>query len=257
MQSGTGYPKTDPALAVFIGGAPSPLLERKKYCAAFIAGIFTAALSILENGKMTPLAFRKRLDKARIDFDKDAAEEANRLLKRISTTRPRQDQYSKLLAKHTKTAIRDFVEAAEIEDFVLFTIDECHTLHPKNPGERKSVTKQVQSTTDDQSTYHALCSVLRDLQYLPIFTLFISIASNARQLAPQSSRDPSARISIKDNLIQHPPYTAFPFDIYKGIIIENTKTLDEVCSLSFLCQFGRPLYVLTYLSRRVLMSTIS
>lgn len=238
MESGTGYPLRDDALCDFIGRAPRPLYERKTHCAAFIAGIFIVALSILNEGEITPLAFRKRLDDARVTFDKEAAEKATELLEQISSTKPAYDQYSDMVCGHTRTAIENFAKAAKTKDVVLFPIDNCHTLY---------------SEIQVESTYHALCRVLTDLDRTPIFVLFMSTASNTPYLPPPSLPDPSARTYVK-YLTEQQPYTSFPFDVYQRIITEDKKTLDDVCTVSFLCQLGRPLHVLS--PYRVLMLTI-
>lgn len=99
---------------------------------------------------------------------------------------------------------------------------------------------------DTQSTYNSLCSVLHDLVETPLFVIFMSTTSHSRRLAPPAKGDSSMRI-VKSHkvggLIQHPPYVAFPFDIYKdeSIIIENTMTLEDTCHPLFQCRFGRSL----------------
>lgn len=227
------------------------MLKQKTQCAAFIAGIFSAALSILKAGKITARAFRDRLEKAKIDsnFDEDAVREVREIVKKSNGM-----GYRDLLKNHTRPAIQKFYDTTReadegCKDVVLFSVDECHTLH----GAKRD-------TEEDRSTYHALCSVLHDLRGMPIFALFISTTSNTRQLAPPAYRDPSARVHPETpELTQLAPYTAFPFDAYEAIIKENEMTLDEVCRVSFLCKFGRPLYILSHLNRKasMLMLTIS
>ncbi|KAF8156101.1 hypothetical protein B0H34DRAFT_716186 [Crassisporium funariophilum] len=242
----TGYPLRDAALCAFIARvAYRPLYRKKLHCAAFIHGIFSAALSVLECAeiKHNALAFRTCLDVERPIFDQAAATKADEA-KQTNEAKfgyfEQSEAYQSMLQEYTIPAVLKFAEAAGIsrdaqgkwKDLILFPIDEFHTLYPPKDD--------INDNT--QSTYHALCSVLHDLIKTPIFALFMSTAFNTRQLAPPVFDDPSSRICNPGKLVQHPPYTAFPFDVYKAIIVENTRNLDEVCELSFLCRFGRPLW---------------
>ena len=81
----------------------------------------------------------------------------------------------------------------------------------------------------------------------PIFTLFISKASGLSTLAPTKERIRSSRILANDGAYLQPPITEMPFDVWSGpngdepIIVEDTKTLEEVCTVGFMVRFGRPL----------------
>ncbi|KAF8159993.1 hypothetical protein B0H34DRAFT_705708 [Crassisporium funariophilum] len=239
-----GYPLRDAALCGFIARAASlPVYQKMLHCAAFIHGIFSAALSVLERVEIerNALAFRTCLDAERLTFDRDAAAIAVEAI-RTNNAPEGSEGYVNMLKTYTTPTVLKFAEAAGIrrnaqdkwEDLILFPIDECHTLNP-------DIYTQNDIKDENRSTYHALCSVLRDLIETPIFALFMSTTSKTRQLAPPVLVDPSSRVTGGE-LVQHPPYTAFPFDVYKAIIVENTRNLDEVCELSFLCRFGRPLW---------------
>lgn len=119
------------------------------------------------------------------------------------------------LERDAQRAVRAFTDTVGIENvcdgLVLLAIDESHMLN---------------ESTDHQS----LRSVLRALVDVPIFAVFISTEP------PTFDRD------FSSFLTPHTPYIALPFDVYKDhIIIENERTIDDVCELSFLCRFGRPL----------------
>ncbi|KAJ8519125.1 hypothetical protein ONZ45_g3865 [Pleurotus djamor] len=113
---------------------------------------------------------------------------------------------------------------------ILIYIDEAHTL--------------VRDTSDAEGlVYDALTKALADCSTAPIFTLFLSTASRAGDLAPPASVAPSARKRSQDGLLA--PYTEFPFDCHPTLVEKikpNKLTLTDIRSLAFICMFGRPLF---------------
>ncbi|KAF9045740.1 hypothetical protein BDZ89DRAFT_1155434 [Hymenopellis radicata] len=239
---GTGFPNRDPALCRFIGKAEDWGEMRKRlYCAAFLRGIFTAAASVLGTDKLEPEAFRTRLDDQRSAFDAQAAKQAqvymNTAVPMANPQDEAQSPYTVLL-RGVVTAIDSFASAANLpmyDDVILLTIDECHTLDQAG---------------DSLSTLHVLCSVLRDLRDRTpstkrLFTVFISTISHPRRPAPAPADDPSKRVMVL-KAEELDLYTTFPFDVHTSTILEDTRTLDDVCRLEFLCSFGRPLWMTRY-----------
>jgi hypothetical protein len=116
---------------------------------------------------------------------------------------------------------------------ILIYFDEAHLLF-------KKICLQ-DSTGEDSTYYHALCSALTLMCREEILCLFLSTNSSIARYAPTSYKLSSAR---KLNDLKHlqPPYTSFwldqhkPFPIYPG-----TVTLWEASQVAFICRFGRPL----------------
>ena len=107
--------------------------------------------------------------------------------------------------------------------------------------------------SENYSVYDALCSVLSSLKNTKVFSIFLSTSSHVSGLAPprlniQTSFRPA------DGEILLPPFVELPFDCYpkgKRFMVEGSITLTEVCNVSHLSQFGRPLYVSVFLFAEV------
>lgn len=81
-RAATRYPPPDNALSDFMyktSWLKNPL-EQKIRCAAFVAGVFTAALPVLQEGPIEPLAFRDRLTAEKVQFDAEAVRNATEIM---------------------------------------------------------------------------------------------------------------------------------------------------------------------------------
>lgn len=78
---------------------------------------------------------------------------------------------------------------------------------------------------------------------LPLFTLFLSTNSHLYMLSPSREVHHSLRLKEKDDIPA--PYNEMPWDVFssgKVLVREGEKSLDDVCSFAFMCNFGRPLW---------------
>ncbi|KAF7973566.1 hypothetical protein HWV62_14834 [Athelia sp. TMB] len=250
----TGYPARDDHICQFLvprdSFAKRP--EKKRRCAAFLAGVFKASHDIIEQAKLTnldPEKWRGLLDQEKKKFDAHAEQFATTLwvyipLRYHKWTNINNMQKDTSLRTHLDVLTRWVIPA--IETFsscfkgaprLLLGIDDCHTLiKPHGRGGEEQC-----------HMYDALCSVLHDLQGKNIFVIFMSTHSNLRLIAPNMGQRKSGRASILEAptyTMQYAPYVSFPFDVYDGgpIINEDELTLTEVCKVEFLCRFGRPLW---------------
>lgn len=117
--------------------------------------------------------------------------------------------------------------------------DEAHVL----------TTATCAATADDEqrSLYTVLLSVLSDYVSEPLFVLFLSTISPIVQLALPGALLPSA--CAKATNAHQAPITETPFDCspFLGANVGSGRhTLEEVSSIHFMAQFGRPLCVLYF-----------
>jgi len=95
---------------------------------------------------------------------------------------------------------------------------------------------------DRSSRYAALCRALDNMSKTKIFSLFLSTNSNLSRYAPPRDQAFSSRTSGADGL--RAPFTELPFDCHPDFpISQGQYTLATSGKLSFLSQFGRPLFV--------------
>jgi hypothetical protein len=116
---------------------------------------------------------------------------------------------------------------------IFLEFDEAHPLVAKCVNEKK------------HSHFSELRRALRMLHKTPVFSLFLSTTGQISQFNPRRAVDPSARV-IEGNLQLIPPYSNLGFDqAMKGHEVADGKVdIDEVTSLEFMSQLGRPLYVI-------------
>lgn len=92
--------------------------------------------------------------------------------------------------------------------------------------------------------YNALCGSLNVFRAQPIFAIFLSTDLSA--LAPSRKDNRSTR--ARAGHLQA-PITETPFDCSPDFPLKlESLDYDDICQIKFLAQFGRPLYVLTFLS---------
>ena len=114
--------------------------------------------------------------------------------------------------------------------------DEAHVL--------TEVKKTIENTWP-HTKYHLLGRVLGYMILLPCFTVFLSTNSWLGSFAPSPSKHPSLR--DWENCILFPPYTELPFDTFAensfGVLTRDKGVvkLPDVCTLSYVVKFGRPL----------------
>jgi hypothetical protein len=127
-------------------------------------------------------------------------------------------------------------DKSRITLFIYF--DEAKCLHERN---LIHVSKdRVESIeVDERTTYHALILTLDEFRDLNIFFLFLSTTSKLSNPAPAKQVFQSLRSSSEPFDLQA-PFTEMPFDLYAKVK-ENKHSLNEICTVYFMSQFGRPL----------------
>jgi hypothetical protein len=107
----------------------------------------------------------------------------------------------------------------------------------------------------DQETWNLfseLRRVLRQIQHLQIFSLFLSTAGRFDKFSPDVHSHPSARAREPDNRPLH-PISEISFDDIAYPALKGTITIDKVVEIDWISHLGRPLYVhLSYPFRELL-----
>ncbi len=122
---------------------------------------------------------------------------------------------------------------------VVLAFDEAHTL-TDNPPEQKG-----------WNLYSELRRILRQINHLPIFSLFLSTAGRFDKFSPVIHSDPSARVREPDNRPLD-PISEISFDDIAYQALKGTVTMDDVVEIDWLSHLGRPLYVHSYPFRELL-----
>jgi hypothetical protein len=126
------------------------------------------------------------------------------------------------------------------QPLVVLAFDEADTL-TDNPPE------QVH-----WNLFSELRRVLREIQDLQIFSLFLSTAGRFDQFSPVIRFDPSAQAREPDNRPLD-PISEISFDDIAYPALKNTITMDNVVNIDWISHLGRPLYVHpSYLFRELL-----
>jgi hypothetical protein len=112
---------------------------------------------------------------------------------------------------------------------VVLAFDEADTL-TDNPPEQEY-----------WNLFSELRQVLRQIQYLPIFSLFISTAGRFDKFSPDIHSD-SARAREPDNRPLG-PISEISFDDIAYPALKGTITMDSVVKIGWISHLGRPLYV--------------
>lgn len=108
----------------------------------------------------------------------------------------------------------------------------------------------------NENVFHSL---RRALSYITkekrVVSLFLSTVSDVYKCAPPAYMDPSEHIQ-KSYISILPAFTETGFDqLAVGLVKKDEKTLEEMVTDEWMCNFGRPLYVpelfahLTFLTR--------
>ena len=131
-------------------------------------------------------------------------------------------------------------------------VDEHHFLDWENGPRRPLVVfafDEADALTDNppiQDKDWNLCSelrrVLRQINELPIFALFLSTTGRFDKFSPVIRYDSSARAREPDN---HPldPISEISFDDIAYPALKGTITIQEAVSIDWMSHLGRPLYV--------------
>lgn len=98
-----------------------------------------------------------------------------------------------------------------------------------------------------RSSYHVLGSVLAKMKGPPMFFVFLSTNSWIGGFAPSPVNHPSLR-DWNDTTL-HAPFTELPFDTFAHHLYDELKekkgargvTFADICEISYLVKFGRPL----------------
>lgn len=123
------------------------------------------------------------------------------------------------------------VKPQESPRLVVLAFDEAHTLTERQPT----------STGDDWSIFNELRRVLRALNGLPLFSLFLSTTGKVSQFASAAGEDLSMRV-VKGDLRIIEPYTDLGFDhLAHKISLDGSWTLERLTEDDQICSLGRPL----------------
>jgi hypothetical protein len=90
--------------------------------------------------------------------------------------------------------------------------------------------------------FSELRRVLRQIQHLPIFSLFLSTAGHFEKFSPVIHSDPSARAREPDNSPLD-PISEISFDDIAYPALKGTIRIDIVVEIDWISHLGRPLYV--------------
>jgi hypothetical protein len=109
---------------------------------------------------------------------------------------------------------------------IIFAFDEFHILTDAPRGQSWSV-------------FSELCSVLHELHYQPIFSLFLSTSGQFHRF---SQSDPSPHLTHLDTSPLH-PITEISFDDLAYPAEEHHVKLSDVTEIKWISHLGRPLCV--------------
>ena len=124
--------------------------------------------------------------------------------------------------------------STKIRIFLYF--DESHTLHFDLPH---SIILE-----DDASTpYQVLCKALNAVRNLDIFAVFLSTNANLAKYSPSQRYWWPSQIIEDAKTHDQVPFVELPFDTWNQefLIKESAYLLEDVCQVSFMVRFGRPL----------------
>ena len=116
---------------------------------------------------------------------------------------------------------------------ITLCFDEAHTLTKRNGTSSKA-----------WSVFNEFRQMLRTVQNLPVFTLFLSTTGKFSQFTSATREDPSARIIVGD-LILIPPFADLGFDhLAQTIGLGGEWNLENLAADDYISLLGRPLFVL-------------
>jgi hypothetical protein len=116
---------------------------------------------------------------------------------------------------------------------VILAFDEADTL-TDNPPDKKN-----------WNLFSELRRVLRQIQHLQIFSLFLSTAGRFDKFSPDVHSDPSARAREPEFRDFRPldPISEISFDDIAYPAPKDTVTINKVVGIKWMSHLGRPLYV--------------
>jgi hypothetical protein len=101
--------------------------------------------------------------------------------------------------------------------------------------------RKIPNDPDGKDMYDVLCSCFNVFIPSPIFVIYLSTNSNIGQLAPAGRAARSGRARADADALQA-PITEVPFDCSPDFPIPSGKlSLQGVCEVKFMAQFGRPM----------------
>ena len=113
---------------------------------------------------------------------------------------------------------------------VILAFDEAGTLTDNPPNE------------EDWNLFSELCRVLRQINHLQIFSLFLSTAGRFRQFSPDIHHEKSARARDPEYRPLD-PILEISFDDIEYPASMDTVTIERVVGIDWISHLGRPLYV--------------
>jgi hypothetical protein len=114
---------------------------------------------------------------------------------------------------------------------LMLYFDEAHVL-----SDRK-----IPDDPDGKDMYDVLCSCFNAFLPKPIFVIYLSTTSNISQLSPAGPAARSSRARAIVDALQA-PITEVPFDCSPAFPIKSgCLSLQDVCEVKFMAQFGRPM----------------
>jgi hypothetical protein len=122
---------------------------------------------------------------------------------------------------------------------IFLYFDESYTLHHDLPGDVIAENDGVHASTP----YQVLCKALNAVRNLDIFAVFLSTNSNLAKYSPSQRYWWSGRITKDAENHVQVPFVELPFDTWNQefLIKESDHFLEDVCEVSFMVRFGRPL----------------
>ena len=113
---------------------------------------------------------------------------------------------------------------------IVLAFDEAHTLTDNPRGQT------------EWNMYSELCQILRQINDLPILSLFVSTAGHFDNFPPAVHSGPSSQVREPESrpLV---PISEISFDVIAYPALEGTVTIDNVVEIGWLSHLGRPLYV--------------
>ena len=113
---------------------------------------------------------------------------------------------------------------------IILAFDEADTLIDNPPDEKY------------WNLFSELRHVLREIQHLQIFSLFLSTAARFDKFFPDVHSDPLAR-AREPEFRRLDPISEISFDDIAYPALKDTVTIDKVVGIDWICHLGRPLYV--------------
>ncbi|PCH39682.1 hypothetical protein WOLCODRAFT_141363, partial [Wolfiporia cocos MD-104 SS10] len=112
-----------------------------------------------------------------------------------------------------------------------------------------SSVRRKYSSLGFSTRYGALESTFNHMRKLSLFAVTISTRCSLSPVPASAVMSPSARLHKLEYDTLQPQYTELPFDCLldgRPLIAAAQCSLEDTCELSFMCRFGRPLWMTLY-----------